>query len=162
MVAQAAAVYQAKCAACHGATGNGNDRVIGIGADVAIVDENSVIPLDEQSSEGIDGYEVFLGDGNDYVRARGASAGVKDVLIEGGAGRDLFDLHSGTGTVDGGRGFDALVLAGDAHDYVFVAAGPGMGGIQNVDPAGPTDLNVESIERFRFDDGVYSYGELFS
>lgn len=138
-------------------TGTGNDRVIGIGADIAIVDETSAIPLDEQSSEGIDGYVVLLGAGNDTVYARGASAGVKNVFIDGGRGRDVFDLHSGTGSVDGGGGFDTLILGDDSTTFDFDDTGFLEGTISD----GSTELDVAAVERFRFDDGAFWFYELF-
>ncbi|WP_421722885.1 hypothetical protein [Bauldia sp.] len=129
-------------------TGRGDDEVIGIGADIAIGGE----------SYGIKDYSISLDRGDDTVYARGATAGVKDVHIKGFSGDDLFDLHSGTGLVNGGRKEDTLVLSGNSGDFTFTNNGGTAG---NITDSGVTDLDVKKIENFRFDNGLFSFDELF-
>ncbi len=168
--------------------GAGDDTVIGIGAGLR---------GDEGTSEGIDRMEILLGAGNDFVFARGGldedaegvmgyvpdsvtavtddyepeyedvSRGVKDVRIEGGRGDDIFDLHSGTGYVNGGKDVDLLILDGESTDYSFFEFGELEGLI--VDDVKPTkiyegemtELNVAKIELFQFDDGTFTFDQLF-
>jgi len=142
-------------------TGAGDDRVFGIGAAIAITNPNGVRPLDQQTSEGFDNYTVRLGDGDDRLIARGASAGLKNAVIEGGDGRDHLDVHSGTGAVNGGDDSDRLLLAGESMDYSFVKLGFREGTISDTGSGGVTDLVVAEIERFTFDDGTFSFADLF-
>ncbi|WP_421723253.1 hypothetical protein [Bauldia sp.] len=128
-------------------TGDKADKVIGIGADIAIGGE----------SYGIAEYTILLGNGADTVKARGETAGVDNVTIKGQGGDDLFDLHSGTGLIDGGKKEDTLVLSGDSGDFTFTDNGGTAGNITD----GVTDLDVEKIENFRFDNGLFTFDELF-
>lgn len=127
-------------------TGAGDDEVIGTGADIAI----------GFTSSGIVKGSIDLGDGDDLVVARGATQGVREVDIFGGDDDDIFDLHSGTGFVDGGNDEDLLILSGDSEDFDFLF-GEGSDKILG----GITDLNVSNIEQFQFDDGTFAYADLF-
>ncbi|MEQ8655675.1 MAG: hypothetical protein RIC87_24705 [Kiloniellales bacterium] len=143
-------------------TGDGNDRVVGIGAKVAIANPDGIRPVDQQTSEGFDNYTVRLGDGNDEVVARGASAGIKDAIIKGGDGNDILDLHSGTGMVDGGDDLDTLLLRGDSSEYDFQKTGSLEGTITEIAPGGVTDMTVAAVELFHFDNGVFDFDALFT
>ena len=131
--------------------GLGDDTVVGTGAEIAI----------GGTSSGIFDSRIELGAGNDRIEARGASEGVRDVFLFGEAGDDVFDLHSGTGTVDGGAGTDLLILSGDKGDFIFTEQAPN--GVLIDDTIGSvTLLDVDNVEFFKFDDGVYAYDQLFS
>ncbi len=132
-------------------TGAGDDEIIAIGADVA----------DGGDSFGIDNIVIGarlieLGAGEDSVTARGATAGVADVHIFGDEGDDIFDLHSGTGLINGGDDIDLLILAGDSIDFTFTS-----NGVNTITDGGVTDLEVANIEQFQFDDGLFDFGDLF-
>ena len=131
-------------------TGDGEDQVIGIGASQALGGE----------SYGIAGYNVYLGNDDDFVFARGATAGVFDVGMDGGSGDDIFDLHSGTtgsgGEIDGGDDDDLLILSGLKGDFAF----SGGGDFVNITGDG-TDLDVRNVEMFQFDDGTFEFDDLF-
>ncbi|MEM1398521.1 MAG: hypothetical protein AAGF58_01500 [Pseudomonadota bacterium] len=134
-------------------TGSGNDDVIAQGAAFAVGGGDSV---------GIENVEIYLGEGADFVMARGATLGVRDAFIFGEQDDDLFDLHSGTGTVDGGTGEDELRLAGNHDAFDFNEIGSNSGIITDLATlGGVTDLTVDNIERFLFDDGSYDFGDLF-
>ena len=165
------------------ATGEGEDSVIGIGADVANVSDGPgpgprpALVVEEPyfitkpGSYGISGYSIDLGADNDFVFARGATAGVQAVMISGEGGDDTFDLHSGTGMVDGGEGDeeedvgDLLILSGDSEDYFFeeIFNGSDEDGTitDRATKGGETHLMVDNIERFQFDDGTFEFDDLF-
>lgn len=129
-------------------TGEGADKVIATGADVAIGD----------MSAGIRESLVDLGAGNDLLVARGASAGVLESHIFGGEGDDVFDIGSGTGSVDGGADDDLLILSGESDLYDFApTTSPGLGLITGQD----VSISVENVEQFQFDDGTFDFGDLF-
>lgn len=127
-------------------TGMGDDEVFGTGADIAI----------GSTSSGIVKGSINLGKGDDLVVARGGTQGVRDVDIFGGDNDDIFDLHSGTGFVDGGNDDDLLILSGNSEDFAFLF-GEGTDRILG----GNTDLNVVNIEQFQFDDGTFGFDDLF-
>ena len=85
---------------------------------------------------------------------------MKDVDIQGGLGDDVFDLHSGTGLVDGGDDEDLLILSQDSDDYNFEKTGASTGTITDAG-GGVTDLDVANIEEFKFDNGTFSFDDLF-
>ncbi len=90
--------------------GDGSDIIIGYGTRV-----------------GIEGGMLDGGNGNDYFKARRIDSegkevayqggAIADVLITGGNGYDTFDVGYGNGTLDGGQGFDTLILLGSSENY---------------------------------------------
>jgi hypothetical protein len=70
--------------------------------------QGSLIP----SSKGIGVYQSSVdgGNGNDIINISGTNFGMKDSLISGGNGDDTFNVGTGQGTIDGGRGVDRLVV----------------------------------------------------
>lgn len=127
-------------------TGDGDDEVFGTGADIAI----------GFTSSGIVKGSIDLGSGDDLVVARGGTQGVREVDIFGGDDDDIFDLHSGTGFVDGGNDVDLLILSGDSENFAFLFEE----GSERI-LGGNTDLNIANIEQFQFDDGTFGFDDLF-
>jgi Ca2+-binding RTX toxin-like protein len=90
--------------------GNGSDIITGYGTSV-----------------GIQGGIIDGGNGNDYFKARridsegkklsNQGGAIADVLITGGKGDDTFDVGYGNATLDGGQGFDTLILLGSSDNY---------------------------------------------
>lgn len=100
--------------------GNGDDIITGYGTTTGYG-----TPFSIDTGEGntiIDG-----GNGNDYFKARRINAdgtdaadqggSIENVLILGGNGKDTFDVGYGNATLDGGKGFDTLILLGSADNY---------------------------------------------
>jgi hypothetical protein len=109
---------------------------------------------------GIVGGRVDLGAGNDWLVARGSTAGLSSATLLGGAGNDTFDLGSGTGSIDGGADRDLLILDGKWTSYTFThGVDPGTGTIVNA--ANGTNLSVSNLESFKFCNGTFSFGTLF-
>ncbi|WP_421723016.1 hypothetical protein [Bauldia sp.] len=140
-------------------SGGGNDTVNAIGAGVAKPKASGDPSL--QTSEGLDTTKLILGDGEDFVFARGASAGIKDALIFAGEDNDTLDLHSGTGFVDGGSGdADRLILSGDSTDFTF---GPSpIGPYDRISDGDKTIIDVTNVELFTFDNDTFTAAELFA
>ncbi|MHC5715769.1 MAG: hypothetical protein ACYTXE_36235 [Nostoc sp.] len=95
--------------------GKGNDKIFGYGTNV-----------------GIQGGSIDGGIGNDYFKSRkvdgldaddnpiesaNQSGSISDILIAGGKGNDIFDVGYGNATLDGGEGFDTLILLGSSNNY---------------------------------------------
>ena len=97
---------------------------------------------------GIAGSGIIAGAGNDTLTARG-TVGVVNTAISAGPGDDLLDLQSGTGVIDGGDGFDTIVLTGSSSGFNFQLV-PDIGGIL-VTGIG-TALLTDDIEAYQFDD----------
>nr|MDZ8063650.1 calcium-binding protein [Nostoc sp. EkiNYC01] len=100
--------------------GKGNDKIFGYGTNVGIQGGSATII-------GIDG-----GIGNDYFKSRkvdgldadgnsieSANQGgsISNILIAGGKGNDIYDVGYGNATLDGGQGFDTLILLGSSNNY---------------------------------------------
>ncbi|MCF3932646.1 hypothetical protein L1787_04345 [Acuticoccus sp. M5D2P5] len=134
--------------------GADNDTVIAKGA--STVFGANLAP--GSGSYGIVDSTLQLGDGDDLLIARGASGGIYNTTLFGGSGDDEFDIGSGFGTVDGGTETDLLVLAGNMEDFMFEA---GMSVFTGHITGDGTELLVADVELFEFDDGIYSYAELF-
>lgn len=186
--------------------GSGNDKLIAIGAGYNLGD----------TSEGIDGTDIYLGHGNDFVYARGSwagshwaiphdtgtgghgwhkdcygsynsyqgagygpyyskpsypgkkggtaldsYAGIRDAIIDGGSGRDVFDLAGGTGVIHGGDDIDLLILEMTSADYDFIRNGTADDMHGNIARASMTDIDVTNVELFQFNDGRFHFEELF-
>ena len=153
---------------------NRNDFGVGIrNTSIGTFGEGSAIEEDDDiitgnatgaSSVGMQGVQIATGNGSDTITARGTSLGVEDVLIDGGEGGDIFDLQSGTGTVLGGKGDDRLILEGQSSDYIFQGISTSLlaGEITGIDFVGVrTDLTVVGVENFQFNDGTFTFRELF-
>ena len=95
--------------------GAGDDQVIAIGASTGTGDASPAL----NGSFGIAEATVRLGDGDDYLKARGADGGIRLAHLDGGKGDDVFDVKDGTGSIDGGEGEDLLRLGGRMSDYTF-------------------------------------------
>ncbi len=130
-------------------TGGGNDTVVAAGR-----------ATDGLAEGGIVDSTIDLGAGDDFVSARGDTQGLSEATILGRGGDDTFDLQSGTGSVDGGGGVDLLILEGDSTAFDFTDNGGSSGTITG-GPDGVTDLAVNRIEDFEFDNGTFSFGDLF-
>ncbi len=128
-------------------TGAGGDTVRG----------TALTAIGEGQSYGIAFSTIHLGKGDDEIVARGATEGVHMVEFFGEKGDDVFDLQSGTGTVDGGKNDDLLILEGNSGDFVYTNNGGGTGNISG----GGTNLDVADIEEFQFDNGTFDFGDLF-
>ena len=102
---------------------------------------------------GINGGEIHLGRGDDIVNAVATGGetniGVQNVLIFGGKGDDTFNLQNGTGTIDGGKGDDLLILEGLYIDYTFDESGI-VYGVRITNDGNNTNLIVHEVENFRF------------
>lgn len=102
---------------------------------------------------GINGGEIHLGRGDDTVNAVATGGetniGVQNVLIFGGKGDDTFNLQNGTGTIDGGKGDDLLILEGLYIDYTFDESGI-VYGVRITNDGNNTNLIVHEVENFRF------------
>ena len=58
--------------------------------------------------------------GNDTISISGSTFDIEDALIYGGSGNDTLDIGTGSGTVDGGSGYDVLAMDFfDAATMVF-------------------------------------------
>lgn len=130
--------------------GSGNDHVVvsatvdGSGEGIGVIDS-----------------EFRLAKGNDTVRVTGSTYGVENCKFYGGGGRDLFDLQSvRSGRVDGGGSQDRLVLDGDSGEFAFdlVSASKRSGTVSHGEDAA---FDVVSIELFDFDDGQFTFEQLF-
>jgi len=133
--------------------GAGSDTVVG----TAETDDFGFESDATAHSDGIQNSTVNLGEGDDHVTARGTSLGVRDVLIFGEKGDDVFDLQDGTGTIDGGDDDDLLILAGNSSDFLFEELTSTSGNITG----GLNELAVNDIEEFQFDDGTFAFDALF-
>ena len=134
--------------------GEGNDQVIAIGASAGTGAESPSL----SGSFGIADAEVLLGDGDDYLKARGADGGIRHAFLDGGSGNDEFDIKNGIGTIDGGDGEDVLRLGGKMTDYTFSKLD---GELDLITDGTTTDLEVQNVEFFAFNDGIYTADELF-
>ncbi|MEH1841004.1 MAG: hypothetical protein V7L20_20150 [Nostoc sp.] len=119
--------------------GTGNDTIIGTGISlgIGIVNTNGIIyggAGDDTLagygiSIGIQGGTIDGGSGNDYFKARRIDANgnpisnqggdIADVLIKGGCGDDTFDVGYGNATINGGSGWDKLILPDLKSDYII-------------------------------------------
>jgi hypothetical protein len=98
--------------------GNGNDIITGYGTTTGYGSTFGI----EEGIGTIDG-----GNGEDYFKARlidsqykelsNQGGAIGNVLILGGRGKDTFDVGYGNATLDGGQGFDTLILLGSADNY---------------------------------------------
>ncbi|MEO1090131.1 MAG: hypothetical protein AAFX81_05840 [Pseudomonadota bacterium] len=136
-------------------TGAGSDTVIASGMASADGIGSSARGV------GIAFARIETGAGVDEVQARGSTLGVDGVHIDTGRGRDFLDLQSGNGFVDGGRGFDTLILQGSRADFDFDVIDFDTVEITDAATNGDvTDLTVTRVERFEFDDGLTSLGDI--
>ena len=79
----------------------------------------------------------------------------------GGSGKDRFDLGSvKSGLIDGGKGQDKLILAGDSGDFDFHLTDKAShaGTVAHGDEA---QFDVVRVELFGFDDGQFTFDQLF-
>lgn len=122
--------------------------VTGDGDDVIFANAPANPDSTTDSTIGIAGGAIIAGAGNDTLTARG-TVGVVNVAIDAGPGDDLLDLQSGTGIVDGGDGFDTLVLAGSSSSFNLQVV-PDINSI--LVTGNNTALLTDDIEAFQFDD----------
>ena len=126
---------------------------------------NDTISGNNDDGVGIVNTVIYAGGGNDTITARGTLFGVENVLIAGGAGNDTYDLQNGTGTIIDDFGIDdLLILEGQKSDYRFDGV-KGIGNISIFDSStgtNSTNLTVIGVDNFQFDDGIFSFAELFS
>ncbi len=173
------------------ATGNGNDLIVGeatangiaeavanASADVlthsdgtGLIDSSVFTDLlsttdIRATAIGIRGGVYDLGKGDDRIIARaagvGVNIGVQDVLINGGKGRDIFDLQSGSGAVIGGKDQDLLILEGSKADYTFIELEVSLG-VNILNRSNNTNLLVSEVEKFKFaadGDLIHPYADL--
>ena len=126
--------------------GQGNDKIFGYGTNVGIQGTDATIV-------GIDG-----GIGNDYFKSRkidgldadgnpieSANQGgsISNILIAGGKGNDIFDVGYGNARLDGGQGFDTLILLGSANNYSIQNSNGSLTIVR--DGYTLTALNIENI-----------------
>ena len=143
--------------------GDGNDTIIGTGISpsTGIVNTNGIICEGAGSdiltgygtSVGIQGGTIDGGNGNDYFKARRIDdkgnpvskqgGAIADVLIKGGGGNDTFDVGYGNATIDGGSGWDKLILPDFKSDYII--AGTSNNYTVKRDQFTLNVLNVEQI-----------------
>jgi hypothetical protein len=95
--------------------GAGDDTLTGYGAKI-----------------GIQGGTIDGGKGNDYFKARriddngnaisDQGGAIADVVIKGGSGADTFDVSYGNATINGGCGWDKLILPDVKSDYSIIGS----------------------------------------
>ncbi|MBC1223971.1 hypothetical protein GNF10_00490 [Nostoc sp. UCD121] len=122
--------------------GDGNDSIIGTGISkgIGILNTNGIICggagndtlTGYGANTGIKGGTIDGGNGNDYFKARriddsgnpvsNQGGAIADVLIKGGRGADTFDVGYGNATIDGGRGWDKLILSDLKSDYTILGS----------------------------------------
>ncbi|MHC5750479.1 MAG: hypothetical protein ACYTXF_07500, partial [Nostoc sp.] len=119
---------------------DGKDAIIGTGISkaIGIVNTNGIIcggAGDDTltgygDSIGIQGGTIDGGNGNDYFKARriddsgkavsDQGGAIANVLIKGGFGADTFDVGYGNATINGGSGWDKLILSDLKTDYTIL------------------------------------------
>ena len=93
--------------------GEGNDTLSGAYGNDTLIGGAGADDIDDSAGSDY----VDAGDGNDHIKVTLGEAGDRDTLI-GGAGDDTFDYYgfsytvSGSLSLDGGEGFDRLLIAG--------------------------------------------------
>lgn len=127
-------------------TGNGSDIVkaaaSGLGNDSVDINDSA----------------INLGAGDDFLYCEFANGS----KLDGGANNDTFTLHAGLDTIiDGGSGNDKLILTDDFEAFEFTQTGYGVH-ITDASAAGECDLRVSDVETFQFENGTYSYDQLFT
>jgi hypothetical protein len=122
--------------------GDGNDTLVGTGISkgIGIVNTNGIIcggagddSLTGYGAKiGIQGGTIDGGNGNDYFKARliddssnavsDLGGAIADVVIKGGSGADTFDVGYGNATINGGSGWDKLILPDVKSDYTILGS----------------------------------------
>lgn len=100
--------------------GKGNDKIFGYGTNVGIQGESvAIISID--GGIGNDYFKSRKVDGLDAddnpIESANQSGSISNILIAGGKGNDIFDVGYGNATLDGGQGFDTLILLGSSNNY---------------------------------------------
>ena len=140
-----------------------NRSIINTGADN---DTISVI----SPGYGLDTVTINAGSGNDRISIEGQNFALRDSFIYGEDGNDTIelindDIRNGVNsTINGGSGDqDRLILSGTTDQFKFTPdSGTKLKGTIFDDQSnGQTSLNVEDVERFTFDDGDFTFDELF-
>ncbi len=125
--------------------GNGNDIITGYGTTAGL---EGVFNLQQGGAGTIDG-----GNGDDYFKARLIDSesneltyqggAIANALILGGNGEDTFDVGYGNATLDGGQGFDTLILLGSANSYSIQGSNENLAIVR--DGYALNALNIENI-----------------
>ncbi|XWN29917.1 MAG: hypothetical protein ROR55_20825 [Devosia sp.] len=137
--------------------GRGHDTITGIAAISAGVDDGAFL-----SAVGILAARINAGQGDDTIMARGQTADVEDVILEGSKGNDTFDMTTGTADIDGGKDFDTLILDGKREDFDIVQTGPSSFRVTNsAINSETTDFDVRRVELVTFSDGDVAFADLF-
>jgi hypothetical protein len=122
--------------------GDGNDTLIGTGISKGIgIDNTNGIIYGGGGDDSLTGYGASIGiqggtidggNGNDYFKARriddsgnpvsNQGGAIADVLIKGGSGADTFDVGYGNATINGGSGWDKLILSDLKSDYIILGS----------------------------------------
>jgi hypothetical protein len=100
--------------------GKGNDKIFGYGTNVgiqggsvAIISIDGGIGNDYFKSRKVDGLDAD----DNPIESANQSGSISNILIAGGKGNDIFDVGYGNATLDGGEGFDTLILLGSSNNY---------------------------------------------
>lgn len=158
--------------------GDQNDIVIGIGGAEAtgnitqfgafgiVNTPQKAPPPPDVDADLPPGQVINLGGGDDFVFARGGDGGLYRAVILGEEGNDVFDVHSGTGSIYGGDDMDTLILSGNFADFDFDEAAEADADIANGDfvlitnEGTNTEIFAYGIEFYQFDDALVAYGDL--
>ena len=128
---------------------------------------------------GIRGTTINAGSGDDEITVESDNLAIQDAIVNGEviqdtilngeAGNDTFELRSvvnqgennGRGTINGGEDEDLLILGSSdfRYSYELGSSTELTGTISN--SGGTTILQVAGVENFMFDNGEFTFKELF-
>ena len=128
--------------------GAGNDSITG-----AATGANSV---------GIVDTGIYGGEGNDTIVARGTNSGIQGAILVGGAGDDIFDIQSGTGSIAGETGNDTIILQGARADYNLIPIDEVNTVIKVEGISNGTQIITAQLEEFQFSDIVIPVDQIFA
>lgn len=122
-----------------------------------------IVP-EPNASYGIYQSSVDSGSGEDCITISGTSFAIKDALISGGEGNDTFNTGTGQGTIDGGSGYD-LILLDFFNAATMTITELGHNGLQVVgsqDNLGNAEVWTQTIlnmEQFQVGSNIFSTAE---